>query len=154
VAGAEPGLRKIDVFGAKWSWWAGLFLFHLGFLFRRNDMASYLKQFSSPASKLVRFFEKSRDRWKAKQRELKKSNKKLLKQTRAVEKSREVWRQRAQAAEHRVAELACEIERLKCRRQSASPDSPRGTTGSASGPPQLLGVGHRVGVADDLGWRG
>lgn len=69
--------------------------------------------FASPASKLVRFFEKSRNGWKAKYRELKRTCKLLQNQTRAVEKSRESWRGRALAADQRVAELEREIEQLK-----------------------------------------
>ena len=77
-------------------------------------MASeYLSQFSSPVAKLVRFFEQSRDRWKAKHHELKKKSKKLENQVRAVEKSRARWRDRTRAAEQRMAELECEIEQLK-----------------------------------------
>jgi hypothetical protein len=76
----------------------------------------YLDQFTSPASKLVRFFEKSRNGWKAKHHELKKACKLLQNQTRAVEKSRESWRERALQADQRVAELERQIEQLKCRR--------------------------------------
>jgi hypothetical protein len=75
----------------------------------------YLSQFASPVSKLVRFFEKSRNGWKAKHRELKRTCKLLQNQTRAVEKSRESWRERAVSADKRVAELEREIEQLKCR---------------------------------------
>lgn len=73
-----------------------------------------LTRFSSPVSKLLRFFERSRDRWKAKHRELKKRCKYLANQRRAVEKSREHWRSRVQEAEKRVAELEREIATLKC----------------------------------------
>ena len=73
----------------------------------------YLSQFASPVSKLVRFFEGSRDGWKQKHRELKRTCKLLMNQTRAVEKSRESWRLRATTAEERVEELEREIERLK-----------------------------------------
>lgn len=77
-------------------------------------MASqYLSKFSSPTSKLVRFFESSRDRWKAKQRKLRDERKLLLNQTRAVEKSREAWRERASAAEQRAKELERELAELK-----------------------------------------
>lgn len=69
--------------------------------------------FTSPMSKLVRFFEKSRNGWKAKYRELKRTCRLLGNQTRAVEKSRESWRSRATTAERQVAELQHEIERLK-----------------------------------------
>lgn len=74
---------------------------------------SYLSRFASPVSKLVRFFEKSRDRWKAKHRALKGTCKFLQNQTRAVEKSRESWRARATAADQRVAELERQVEQLK-----------------------------------------
>ena len=77
----------------------------------------FLDQFSSPASKLVRFFKNGRDKWKAKQAEWKKKCKKLENQTRAVEKSRAEWRDRARAAEQRTAELEREVEELKCRRE-------------------------------------
>jgi hypothetical protein len=80
-------------------------------------MASpYLSKFSSPVGKLVRFFEESRDRWKAKEMELRKERKLLLNQTRAVEKSREQWRARASTAEQRVKELEQEVEDLKSSR--------------------------------------
>ena len=39
--------------------------------------SEYLNQFSSPVVKLVRFFEQSRDRWKAKHHQLKKKSKRL-----------------------------------------------------------------------------
>ena len=73
----------------------------------------YLDQFSSPVRKLLRFFKKSRDGWKAKHRELKEKVKLLSNQTRAVEKSRKHWRERASAAEQRVAELERQMEELK-----------------------------------------
>ena len=74
---------------------------------------TFLNQFSSPVSKLVRFFKKSRDGWKGKHQELKKEAKLLTNQTRAVEKSREQWRERASTAEQRVAELERQMEELK-----------------------------------------
>jgi DNA repair exonuclease SbcCD ATPase subunit len=81
----------------------------------------YLSKFASPSSKLIRFFEGSRNRWKEKQKELRKERKLLLNQTRAVEKSRQEWRQRASAAESRLKELEREIEDLKSRGRPASP---------------------------------
>jgi hypothetical protein len=75
----------------------------------------YLDQFASPASKLVRFFEKSRNGWKAKHHELKKTCKLLQNQARTVEESRKSWRKRALQADQRVAELERQIEQLKCR---------------------------------------
>jgi chromosome segregation ATPase len=72
-----------------------------------------LDRFSSPVRKLGQFFMESRDNWKAKHHELKKELKLLSNQTRAVEKSREQWRERANAAERRVAELERQMEELK-----------------------------------------
>jgi chromosome segregation ATPase len=83
--------------------------------------SSYLSRFSSPTVKLVRFFEGSRDRWKAKQKRLRDERKLLLNQTRAVEKSREAWRERASAAEQRVKELERELAELKSSPRSACP---------------------------------
>jgi hypothetical protein len=77
--------------------------------------------YKSPKSKLVRFFESSRDRWKAKCQQSKQANKLLANQTRAVEKSREHWKQVAQDAHRRTDELRREVEELKqaggCRQQ-------------------------------------
>lgn len=87
-------------------------------------MASeYLRRFSSPTVKLVRFFEQSRDRWKAKYSTTKKECKRLQNQTRAVEKSRENWRERARASEQCVAELQREIAQLKLRRGAPAPNA-------------------------------
>lgn len=83
--------------------------------------SNYWSQFSSPMSKLVRFFERSRDRWKAKHRKLKDERKLLLNQTRAVEKSRGAWRGRASSAEQRVTELERELADLKSCPGSACP---------------------------------
>ena len=75
--------------------------------------SAFMDQFSSPVSKLVRFFMESRDNWKAKHHELKKKAILLSNQTRAVEKSREQWRERASEAEQRVVELEHQLEELK-----------------------------------------
>lgn len=69
--------------------------------------------FKSPPAKLVKFFHKSRDSWKAKCQEQKRKSKKLANQTRAVEKSREHWKQVAQTARRRITELERELEQLK-----------------------------------------
>ena len=58
--------------------------------------------FKSPLQKLVKFFRKSRDGWKAKCQEAKTLNKRLATQVRAVEKSRAAWRQKAEAAEREL----------------------------------------------------
>jgi hypothetical protein len=69
--------------------------------------------FKSPVAKLLRFFEKSRNNWKAKCQEAKERNKRLRTQTRAVEKSRAVWRERAELAENELRDLKRDLEALK-----------------------------------------
>lgn len=71
------------------------------------------REWKSPVRKLVAFFQKSRDGWKAKQQASKVSLKKEQNQVRAVEKSRANWRVRAEAAERLVASQAAEIAALK-----------------------------------------
>lgn len=73
------------------------------------------KTFKSPVKKLARFFEKSRDGWKAKHHTLKRQLKKLSNQVRAVEKSRAHWREVAQQERRRVQELSRELENQKTR---------------------------------------
>lgn len=69
--------------------------------------------YKSPTAKLLKFFPQSRDRWKAKCQTVRRENKKLANQTRAVEKSRERWKGLAQSAQRRIAELEKELEELK-----------------------------------------
>lgn len=67
----------------------------------------------SPVRKLVRFFHRSRDRWKAKYAAKKHACKLMGNQVRAVEKSRARWRQAAQQAQRQVSELQKELEQHK-----------------------------------------
>lgn len=67
----------------------------------------------SPVRKLIQFFERSRDLWKAKYVELKRERKGMENQVRAVEKSRAMWSTRAQTAEQRVAALEQELAAQK-----------------------------------------
>ena len=72
------------------------------------DKTAQDKRYKSPARKLVHFFEKSRDQWKAKHRKSKANGKRLSNRVRFLEKSKEHWKQRAQ-------ELEQEVTRLKAR---------------------------------------
>jgi hypothetical protein len=63
------------------------------------------REFRSPQRKLVRFFERSRDKWKRKCMAAKQRCKLLANQVRAVERSRAQWRDQAEAARQRVQEL-------------------------------------------------
>jgi hypothetical protein len=69
--------------------------------------------FKSPMRKLVKFFRKSRDGWKAKCQEAKKLNKRLATQVRAVEKSRAAWRGKAESAERELWEMKQAVESQK-----------------------------------------
>jgi hypothetical protein len=71
------------------------------------------RTYKSPARKLIRFFEGSRDKWKQKYLELQQTRKLLSNQVRAVEKSREHWREIARAEQQRAEQLERELENLK-----------------------------------------
>jgi hypothetical protein len=79
------------------------------------------KTFTSPVRKLVQFFQRSRDNWKAKYQQAKRLCKKLSNQVRAVEKSREHWRELAQRSQRRVQSLEQEL--------AANKNGPRGVAG-------------------------
>jgi len=67
----------------------------------------------SPLRKLARFFERSRNRWKAKYFTKKEQYKLMGNQARAVEKSRAKWREMAEQAQRQVRELQQELEQYK-----------------------------------------
>ena len=69
--------------------------------------------FKSPMRKLLGFFRRSRDAWKAKYMAVKQKCKLLGNQVRAVEKSREKWRLEATAAQQQVRQLQQELEQSK-----------------------------------------
>jgi chromosome segregation ATPase len=69
------------------------------------------QEYSSPLRKLVRFFRNSRDRWKAKCQEAKRTCKRRLNQVRALERSRANWKERATQLEGRIAELEAELQK-------------------------------------------
>jgi chromosome segregation ATPase len=69
------------------------------------------KKYKSPTNKLVKFFEKSRDAWKKKCRDAKRTVKSLKNRIRLLEHSKEHWKNRAE-------ELEAEIERLHSQKAS------------------------------------
>lgn len=92
------------------------------------------KAYTSPQRKLLRFFEKSRDQWKAKCRTAKAKIKRLSNRVRFLEASRARWKQRA-----------CELERAlaaeKAARQKAEREARRRkTTAAIARPPSVLAV--------------
>jgi chromosome segregation ATPase len=74
------------------------------------ENATQGKIYKSPIKKLVRFFEKSRDEWKAKHQKAKANAKRLSNRIRFLEKSKMQWK-------NRVKELEQEVARLKAREQ-------------------------------------
>jgi chromosome segregation ATPase len=67
----------------------------------------------SPVRKLMRFFKRSRDKWKAKYAELRKNYRVVDNKVRAVTKSREHWRQMAEQAQQEARRLKEELEGIK-----------------------------------------
>jgi len=67
--------------------------------------ASPKKVYKSPQRKLVTFFEKSRDQWKAKCRAAKALVKRLKNRVRWLEQSRNRWRNQAQALEAELRQV-------------------------------------------------
>jgi hypothetical protein len=88
------------------------------------------KEYTSPVPKLARFFEKSRDQWKAKCREAKRMLKCLKSRNRFLQKSRDQWRQKAKRLAQELAEaqatereLREEVEKLKAGNGSTPSES-------------------------------
>jgi hypothetical protein len=77
------------------------------------NMEGNKMEFKSPSRKLVAFFRRSRDGWKAKYMNVRKELKKASNQVRAVEKSRAHWKEVARQERARSRELAREMEELK-----------------------------------------
>jgi len=73
-------------------------------------------ELKSPLRKLVQFFRRSRDSWKAKHHAMKQKCRRLANQVAAVEKSREQWRVQAQQLRQRVAALEAEQTKQKASR--------------------------------------
>jgi chromosome segregation ATPase len=69
------------------------------------DNAAKDKPYKSPARKLVRFFEKSRDQWKSKHHEAKANVKRLSNRIRFLEKSKGQLKNRVQEQEKEIGRL-------------------------------------------------
>ncbi len=73
-------------------------------------MAQAEPSYKSPQRKLVRFFQQSRDRWKAKYQEAKVSLKRLSNRVRFLERSKAHWKGRAKALEAELAQLKAQVQ--------------------------------------------
>lgn len=76
-------------------------------------MTTETGKYLSPQRKLVSFFERSRDGWKRKYKELKRRLKLAENQVRAVEKSRAEWRAKAEQAQQEAHEARTNLARVQ-----------------------------------------
>ena len=72
---------------------------------------SETKEYRSPRRKLVKFFEKSRDQWKAKSIDAKARVKKLKNRIRYLEVSKEKWKTKAIELEKELARMKAQEKR-------------------------------------------
>jgi hypothetical protein len=69
------------------------------------------KVYKSPVKKLARFFEKSRDQWKAKYCEAKTTIVYLRNRANSLEKSRDHWKRQAQEAREKLKDYEEQTEK-------------------------------------------
>jgi hypothetical protein len=75
--------------------------------------ATMEKEYKSPDYKLLPFFRRSRDGWKAKAKRRHLRMRELMKRIAALEKSRQKWREKAATYQSRVETLKRELEEQK-----------------------------------------
>ena len=71
------------------------------------------KTYKSPLRKLVRFFQKSRDQWKAKCLDAKATAKKLKHRIRYLEQSKVEWKTKAKELEKELARMKAQQNRAQ-----------------------------------------
>lgn len=76
------------------------------------------KEYRSPARKLIAFFEKSRDSWKAKYVEAKYTAKKLKNQVRYLKAIQKELKERVKAVEEELFHLRREKEELESKKKT------------------------------------
>ncbi len=86
------------------------------------------RAYKSPQRKLVIFFEKSRNQWKAKCREAKILVRRFKNRARWLEQSRDRWKHRAQAVE-------AELKQLKAEHTTVCQSTPEPDVGQKKKPP-------------------
>ena len=88
----------------------------------RSDQDSQVaSEYRSPRRVLVRFFEKSRDLWKAKYQALQGRIKEFRTEVRDLRRSRDRWRTKAEALERQIGDLRSQIQHPA----EQSPPAPR-----------------------------
>jgi septal ring factor EnvC (AmiA/AmiB activator) len=85
---------------------------------RKSDVET--TGYSSPLRVLAAFFEKSRDRWKAKYQALQERIKAFRTELRDLRRARDRWRAKAEALEQQIKELRAQTPR----RTAQSPPAP------------------------------
>jgi len=70
-------------------------------------------QLKSPIKKLVGFFRRSRDKWKAKYFVKRDESILLANKVRAIQKSREHWRELAEVAQQKAKQATAELHELR-----------------------------------------
>ena len=73
--------------------------------------------YTSPPRKLIRFFLKSRDQWKAKSQSAKAAVKRLENRVRFLEKSKDGWKARAKALAAENADLKAQAEQMRVQQE-------------------------------------
>lgn len=71
----------------------------------RKTVEQHAPEYSSPARVLAQFFEKSRDGWKAKYKEVQEQIKAFRTERRDLHRSRDRWRAKAEALEEKIEKL-------------------------------------------------
>ena len=74
--------------------------------------------YTSPVRKLLRFFLKSRDQWKAKCQSAKATVKRLENRVRFLEKSKDEWKVRAKAFEAENAHLKKQVAQMNLQQEA------------------------------------
>ena len=79
----------------------------------RQENQEELRKFKTPGSKLVRFFERSRDRWKIKVKDAKYKIKLLRKKIKYMEQNKKEYKKTIVNQAQQIEQMQAEIERLK-----------------------------------------
>jgi hypothetical protein len=77
------------------------------------DVGMEVKEYRSPQYKLVRFFERSRDKWKRKSHTRQVKIKRLTSRLAKMRVGRDRWRERVAALEGELAHVRDELQQLK-----------------------------------------
>ena len=78
---------------------------------RSHQADQNASEYRSPSRVLARFFEKSRDLWKAKYQSLQERIKQFRTEVRDLRRARDRWRAQAEALQQQIVELRAQIQR-------------------------------------------